>query len=53
MRLIQVGLGTWGRSWVGVARETEGIELAAVVDPSAEALRFFEGEVGLSRLRHA
>ena len=42
LRVVQVGLGLWGRSWADVVRDAEGAELAAVVDPSPEALLFAE-----------
>lgn len=37
MRVIQVGLGGFGQSWVKVAQATPGIELVAAVDPSPAA----------------
>jgi predicted dehydrogenase len=37
MRVIQVGLGGFGRSWAAIALATEGVELVAVVDPAAAA----------------
>lgn len=47
MRVVQVGLGLWGRSWAGVVRDAEGFELAAVVDPAPEALIFAEEKLGI------
>ena len=38
IRVTQVGLGFWGRSWMGVVGEAPGVELVAVVDPDPEAL---------------
>jgi len=37
MRVIQVGLGGFGRGWAEIARTAEGIELVAAVDPSPAA----------------
>lgn len=48
MRMVQVGLGSWGRSWAGVVRDAESVELGAVVDKSPEARAFAEGELGLA-----
>ena len=54
MRVVQVGLGLWGRSWADVVRDAEGAELAAVVDPAPEAQLFAEVELGLlPECRHA
>jgi predicted dehydrogenase len=47
MRVVQVGLGIWGRSWAGVVRDAGGAELGAVVDPAPEARLFAEEELGL------
>ena len=48
LRVIQVGLGVWGKSWAGVVRDAEGVELVAVVDPAPDAQRLSERELGLS-----
>jgi predicted dehydrogenase len=48
MRVIQVGLGGFGRSWAEIARATEGIELAAVVDPSPAARAWAVAALGLA-----
>ncbi len=54
MRVVQAGLGLWGRSWADVVRDAEGAELAAVVDPAPEAHLFAEEELGLPpESRHA
>ncbi|MGH3148538.1 MAG: Gfo/Idh/MocA family protein, partial [Rubrobacter sp.] len=37
-RVVQAGLGIWGRSWTGVVRDAPGVELVAVADPDPEAL---------------
>jgi predicted dehydrogenase len=47
IRVVQVGLGLWGRSWAEVVRGAEGAELAAVVDPAPEAILFAEEELRL------
>ena len=39
MRIVQVGVGGWGRSWVAVVREAAGVELVAVADAASAALR--------------
>jgi predicted dehydrogenase len=38
IRVVQAGVGVWGRSWTGMVREAPGVELAAVVDPDQSAL---------------
>ncbi|MDQ3794525.1 MAG: Gfo/Idh/MocA family oxidoreductase [Actinomycetota bacterium] len=54
MRVVQVGLGIWGRSWADVVRDSGRAELAAVVDPAPEAQLFAEEELGLPpESRHA
>lgn len=50
--VIQVGLGSWGRSWAEVVREAEGLELVAVVDPVPDARVFAEEELGLPPQSH-
>jgi predicted dehydrogenase len=52
MRVVQVGLGLWGRSWAGVVRGAEGAELVAVVDPEPEARLFAEEALGLPAESH-
>ena len=47
IRVVQVGLGLWGRSWAEVVRDAEGAELTAVVDPAPGALLFAEEELRL------
>ncbi len=37
MRLIQAGVGAFGRSWAGIVRSTDGVEPVALVDPSPDA----------------
>ncbi|HWI46242.1 MAG TPA: hypothetical protein VNT12_08730 [Rubrobacter sp.] len=33
VRVVQAGLGIWGRSWSGLVAGAPGVELAAAVDP--------------------
>jgi predicted dehydrogenase len=47
--LIQVGLGTWGRSWAGVLGAASGVELVGVVDPTPAGRRWAREELGLPR----
>ena len=47
VRVIQVGLGGWGRSWAEVVREATGIELVGVVDQDPGARRWANGELDL------
>jgi predicted dehydrogenase len=35
VNVVQAGLGSWGRSWIGLFSGGSGVELAAVVDPGA------------------
>lgn len=44
VRLLLIGAGTRGRMWAQVAAESPGVEIAAVVDPSASAREMFESE---------
>jgi predicted dehydrogenase len=37
VRIVQVGVGLWGRSWAELIQRARGFTLAAVVDSSAEA----------------
>jgi predicted dehydrogenase len=52
IRVAQVGLGLWGRSWAEVVRDAEGAELTAVVDPSPDASFFVEEELRLPSGNH-
>ena len=52
IRVVQAGLGLWGRSWADVVRDAEGAELAAVVDPSPEAPFFVEEGLRLPPSSH-
>ena len=45
--VVQVGLGSWGRSWAEIVRDAEGVELVAVVDPAPGAHYFAEETLGL------
>ncbi len=51
MRVIQVGLGDFGRSWAQVLRGAAGVELAGVVDPAPAARRWVTEELGISQER--
>ncbi len=53
IRVIQAGLGIWGRSWTGVVREAPGVELAAVVDPDPDALGHVDAAPGFTALEEA
>lgn len=48
LRLVQVGLGSFGRSWLALAQAARGIELVGVVDPVPEALKWATGERGVA-----
>ena len=37
LRLVQVGMGGWGRDWMGVTAASPHVEAVAWVDPSADA----------------
>jgi predicted dehydrogenase len=47
MRLIQVGLGGFGRGWASLLRGAEGVELAAVADPDPHAREWAATDLGL------
>ncbi len=47
MRLIQVGLGGWGRGWAKLVQDTPGVELVGVADPSEQARRWAADTLGL------
>jgi predicted dehydrogenase len=48
MRLVQVGLGGFGRSWATLARTAAGIDLVAVADADPAAQAWASAELGLS-----
>lgn len=48
MRLIQVGLGAFGRSWAEVAQHATGCDLVAVVDAEPAARQWASGSLELS-----
>lgn len=48
VRLAQVGLGGFGRSWAGIARDAPGFDLVAVVDPLPAARDWAVGTLGLA-----
>jgi predicted dehydrogenase len=47
MRVIQVGLGGFGRSWAEIARAMKGVEFVAAVDPSPAARAWAIDALGL------
>lgn len=47
MRLVQVGLGGFGRSWAALLRGAEGVDLVAVADPDPAARERAAGDLGL------
>lgn len=49
MRLIQAGLGAFGRSWAGIVRGTDGIDPVAMVEPIPEARDRAIDDLGLPR----
>jgi predicted dehydrogenase len=49
MEIMLVGFGGWGAGWADVVRAARGVELAAVVDPSADARRRATEVLGLRR----
>lgn len=48
LRVIQVGLGGFGRGWAKIVREAAGVVLAAVVDPVPAARAWAVAECGLA-----
>jgi predicted dehydrogenase len=48
MRIVQVGFGSFGRSWAGIVRAAAGVGLAAVVEPLSEARARAERELDLA-----
>jgi predicted dehydrogenase len=51
LRVIQVGTGGFGRSWAGIARATDGVELVAVADPAPAARQWATDTLGLPASR--
>ncbi len=47
MRLIQVGLGHFGRSWATLVQAGDTAHLAAIVDPSPDARAWAQAALGL------
>ncbi len=47
MRIVQAGLGSWGRSWATVVAEAEGVALVAVADPAPAAREWAVEGLGL------
>jgi predicted dehydrogenase len=48
MRVLQIGLGGFGRSWAGIASDAPGIEYAGVVDPDPSARAWARDELGMT-----
>lgn len=48
MRVIQVGIGKFGRSWTNVIRNAEGIEFVGIVDPVPAAQEWAQRELGFA-----
>ena len=48
MRVVQVGVGGFGRRWAGLVRGSDEVELVAVVDPAEAARRWAVEELGLA-----
>lgn len=53
VNVVQAGLGSWGRSWIGLLSEGSGIGMAAVVDPDPGARQAAEGVPGYAVLEEA
>jgi predicted dehydrogenase len=47
VRVVQVGLGGFGRGWAGIVRDDADAELVAVVDPAEGARAWAMSELGL------
>ena len=47
MRVVQVGLGAFGRGWLPIVRAADGVKLAGVVDISPEARAWAATEHGV------
>jgi predicted dehydrogenase len=47
VRLIQVGLGHFGKSWATLVRASEGVQLVAIADPSPDARAWAQSLLGL------
>ncbi len=47
MRVIQAGVGGFGQSWIYAARDCDGFEHVALVDPNPDALRMAGETLGL------
>jgi predicted dehydrogenase len=51
MRMIQAGLGGFGRSWATIVQNAPNVSLAAVVDPSPHARDWARSELGIENGR--
>src|SRR2546430_17004799 len=49
LRIVQVGMGFWGRDWARmVIPEVDDVELVACVDSDAQALALLQEQMGIS-----
>ena len=51
IRVLQAGLGGFGRGWASIVRDAGGVELVAVVDPADEAREWAVAELGMGQER--
>ncbi len=51
LRIIQVGMGGWGRSWGAIVRRSDEVELVACVDTDPEILALACSELGMPEER--
>ena len=47
MRLMQIGVGGFGRSWAELATRAPGVKLVAIVDPDPAARAWAADALGL------
>jgi predicted dehydrogenase len=50
-RVVQAGLGGFGRGWASIVQEATDVDLVGVVDPAEEAREWAVAEMGLGRDR--
>ncbi|MGH2532570.1 MAG: Gfo/Idh/MocA family protein [Thermomicrobiales bacterium] len=48
LRVVQVGLGGFGRSWAAIAHTAPGVRLVGTADPMIDARRWAKHELGFS-----
>ncbi|HEY7034886.1 MAG TPA: Gfo/Idh/MocA family oxidoreductase [Thermomicrobiales bacterium] len=51
IRIVQAGLGGFGRSWATIVRDAHGVDLVAVADPAGEARDWGTANLGLDQSR--